>query len=182
MKKGIMSRLPVYAFALLAMIALFVVGCAAPAATPPPAATTPPEATSPPVATRTIGYTVKIMNKAGMWDYLVDAKGMTLYFFMKDTVGKSNATSAILQTWPVFYVNVANLVLPSSLKAADFGTITTNGQQQTTYQGWPLYYYVKDIAPGDTLGEGVNNVWFASSPGGHAAESINLNSSRSNIY
>lgn len=115
-----------------------------------------------------------------MWDYLVDAKGMTLYFYMKDSIGKSNATSAMLQTWPVF--NVANLVLPSSLNAADFGTITTAGKQQTTYQGWPLYYYVKDVAPGDTLGEGVNNVWFASSPGGHAAESINLNSSRSNIY
>jgi predicted lipoprotein with Yx(FWY)xxD motif len=150
MKKRIMSCLSVYAFVLLAMIAFVVVGCAAPAATPPPAPTS------------TMDYTVKIMSKAGIGDYLVDAKGMTLYYFTKDTLGTSNATSAILQIWPIF--NVANLVLPSSLNAADFGTITTDGQQQATYKGWPLYYYAKDIASGDTLGQGVNDVWFVANP------------------
>jgi predicted lipoprotein with Yx(FWY)xxD motif len=176
MKKRIMSGLPVYSL-VLAMIALVVGGCAAPAAAPPPAATPSPEASTPPVAARTVtNYTVKVMNKAGIGNYLADAKGMTLYRFNMDEEGKSNATSAILQTWPVFNVPNLNLVLPSPLKAADFGTITTNGQQ-TTYKGWPLYYYVNDIAPGDTLGQRVNNVWFVLDP---YIDSINLNSSRSN--
>jgi alpha-glucoside transport system substrate-binding protein len=35
---------------------------------------------------------------------------------------------------------------------------------QTTYKGWPLYYFVNDQAAGDTLGQGVNNVWFVIDP------------------
>ncbi len=27
------------------------------------------------------------------------------------------------------------------------------------YEGWPLYYYVKDTAPGDVTGDGVGQVW-----------------------
>jgi predicted lipoprotein with Yx(FWY)xxD motif len=31
---------------------------------------------------------------------------------------------------------------------------------QLTLNGWPLYYYSKDMAPGDTLGQGVGSVWY----------------------
>ena len=46
----------------------------------------------------------------------------------------------------------------------DFKAITTAaGTKQTTYKGWPLYYYspggVQEAA-GKTTGEGVGNVWF----------------------
>ena len=36
---------------------------------------------------------------------------------------------------------------------------------QTTFMGYPLYYYIKDKAPGDTTGQGVNSVWFVVNPG-----------------
>ena len=36
--------------------------------------------------------------------------------------------------------------------------------QQVTYNGWPLYYYVKDKAPGDTTGQGVGGNWFVVTP------------------
>jgi predicted lipoprotein with Yx(FWY)xxD motif len=108
-------------------------------------------------------YTVTTVNKAGIGDYLVDGKGMTLYYFTRDTAGKSNATGQVIANWPIFYA--ANIVIPSSLNASDFGRIAGfNGQMQTTYKGWPLYYYIKDQAPGDTLGQGVGGVWYVVNP------------------
>jgi predicted lipoprotein with Yx(FWY)xxD motif len=47
----------------------------------------------------------------------------------------------------------------------DFGAITReDGKRQTTYKGWPLYYYAGDKAPGDVLGQGLGNVWFVANP------------------
>ena len=84
---------------------------------------------------------------------------MTLYYFTKDVIGKSNAAGAVLQSWPVF--NAGSFIVDASLNPEDFATITRDdGQKQTTYQGWPLYYYAKDKAPGDVLGEGVGGMWF----------------------
>lgn len=108
-------------------------------------------------------YNIMLQTKADLGTYLVDAKGMTLYYFTKDNLGKSNATSAIIQNWPVF--NTGNFIVPSLLNVADFSTITRDdGLKQTTYKGWPLYYYVKDRASGDTLGQGINGVWFIVNP------------------
>ena len=48
--------------------------------------------------------------------------------------------------------------------ATDFKTITlTSGAKQTTYKGWPLYYFASSGVPelaGQTNGEGVGNIWF----------------------
>lgn len=95
-----------------------------------------------------------------MGNYLVDAKGMTLYYFTKDVIGKSNATGVVLGDWTVLDAPT-KFVVPSSLKAADFGTFSRNdGTKQATYKGWPLYYYNKDRVSGDTLGDGVGDAWF----------------------
>ena len=108
-------------------------------------------------------YTVMIQTKKDLGNYLVDSKGKTLYYFTKDSVGKSVATATILQTWPVF--NPATFVAPSSLKASDFGSITRDdGAMQATYKGWPLYYFANDQASGDTKGQGINGVWFVINP------------------
>ena len=108
-------------------------------------------------------YTVMLQTKADLGNYLVDAKGMTLYYFAKDSVGKSTATAAILQNWPIF--NPGSFVPVSTINTADFGTITRDdGLKQATYKGYPLYYYAKDKTSGDTLGQGVNNVWFVIDP------------------
>jgi predicted lipoprotein with Yx(FWY)xxD motif len=113
-------------------------------------------------------YTVLIMNKTGVGNFLADPKGMTLYWTTRDVVGQSNITGTTLANWPVFYStanSVPSLIIPSALASADFGTITrSDGSKQTTYKGWPLYYYVGDKASGDTNGQGVAGVWFAVSP------------------
>jgi predicted lipoprotein with Yx(FWY)xxD motif len=35
---------------------------------------------------------------------------------------------------------------------------------QVTYNGWPLYGWVKDKTPGDTTGQGVGGNWFVVTP------------------
>lgn len=102
---------------------------------------------------------VKISSKAGMGNFLVDAKGMTLYYFLKDTVGKSNCYNACANAWPSFYKE--EIKVSNTLNASDFATVTrADGTKQTAYKGWPIYYYYQDFKPGDTNGEGIQDVWY----------------------
>jgi predicted lipoprotein with Yx(FWY)xxD motif len=104
-------------------------------------------------------YTTMLQYKEGIGNYLIGPKGMTLYYFTKDMPGKSNCTGDCLEAWPIFYAE--EIVVPSGLMAEDFGTITReDGQMQTTYKGWPLYYFFQDEASGDTNGDGANDVWY----------------------
>jgi hypothetical protein len=56
------------------------------------------------------------------------------------------------------------------MNPADFTTITVNGYkqyQQTTYKGWPLYYFYRDTVPGDVYGQGISDsygVWSVVNP------------------
>jgi len=95
---------------------------------------------------------------------LADSNGKSLYFFSKDSKGLSNcATGGCTDIWPVFYKEI--LTLDQGLVASDFGTITRpDGAKQTTYKGWPLYYFHNDVAQGDVLGDKVNNVWYVAKP------------------
>jgi predicted lipoprotein with Yx(FWY)xxD motif len=92
-------------------------------------------------------------------NYLTDAKGMTLYYYTKDADGQSACYGGCATAWPIFYA--ADISVSAPLQPADFGTITrTDGTKQTTYKGWPLYYWQKDTKPGDATGEGVGKVWY----------------------
>ena len=109
------------------------------------------------------GLNVKV--KDGIGSYLADEKGMTLYLFKKDVAGKSacGAANGCLEKWPVFH---ATKIEPAEgIDAAAIGVITRDdGLKQSTYKGLPLYYFFKDKAAGDTLGQGVNNVWYIVAP------------------
>ena len=108
-------------------------------------------------------YTVMTMSLPAGGDYLVDGSGRTLYYFTKDSAGKSSANEAVLLLWPIFYT--AELKVPSNLNASDFGNITrSDGKKQTIYKGWPLYYYSLDTQSSETKGEGVGGVWFVVNP------------------
>lgn len=97
---------------------------------------------------------------------LVDAKGLTLYYFTPDKGGTVTCTGACLQNWPP-------LLLPSGATAptgekgvtGKLATVTNpQGGSQVSYNGWPLYYYVKDKDAGDTYGQGVGGKWFVVPP------------------
>ena len=103
--------------------------------------------------------------KDGIGSYLTDEKGITLYLFKKDSAGKSacGAANGCLEKWPVFHA--AKIEPAEGIDVASIGVITRDdGLKQTTYKGLPLYYFFKDKAAGDTLGQGLNNVWYIVAP------------------
>ncbi len=101
--------------------------------------------------------------KLSAGNYIVDSKGITLYMFTKDAMGDSTCTGGCLNNWPVFYQE--KISVTTGLVSSDFGMITRDdGNKQTTYKGWPLYYFSSDANPGDIKGEGVNKVWFIARP------------------
>jgi predicted lipoprotein with Yx(FWY)xxD motif len=107
-------------------------------------------------------YTVNIAYKPSIGFYLTNGTGYTLYVFTHDTPGNgtSTCTGACLQIWPAFYSST--LKLPPGLNATSFTVINRpDGAKQLAYNGWPLYYYAPDKAPGDTNGQGFKGVWFA---------------------
>lgn len=107
--------------------------------------------------------TVEVKAKDGIGNYLTDEKGMTLYLFKKDTPGKSACAGPCVDKWPIFAAEVATVA--EGLIAADFAVITRDdGKKQTTYKGLPLYYFFKDVKPGDTAGQGFNTVWYVVAP------------------
>jgi predicted lipoprotein with Yx(FWY)xxD motif len=142
---------------LLAGVILFA-GCAQPQA--PPVTPTPVTPTPAP-------DTVKVVANPLYGQILVDPNGMTLYYFAKDTGGSgtSACTGTCLGLWPAF--DAPTIKVSSPLRATDFGEFTrADGGKQTTYMGWPLYYYTADKAPGDTNGYAFNNLWYVMSPTG----------------
>lgn len=123
----------------------------------------------------TVQPLVKLATNATLGNYLTDKDGNTLYYFANDPAGTSTCAGGCLAVWPMFYAgdNLTANLLASGLDVADFGvTTSTAGQKQTTYKGWPLYYYAPAAAggtntretPGEVKGEGVGGVWFVGKP------------------
>jgi predicted lipoprotein with Yx(FWY)xxD motif len=87
---------------------------------------------------------------------LTNTAGMTLYTFDRDEAnsGKSVCNGPCAANWPP-------LAAAADAKPAGAYTIVTrdDGAKQWAYKGKPLYLWVKDQKPGDTTGQGVNNVW-----------------------
>ncbi len=114
---------------------------------------------------------VKLASSATLGSFLTDSVGNTLYFFARDVAGTNTCTSAACNPmWPVYY-NAA-LKVPTTLKASDFATKpTADGRSQTTYKGWPLYYFAPPAggvytrkAAGQTNGHGVGGIWHVVNP------------------
>ena len=85
---------------------------------------------------------------------LTNAKGMTLYTYLKDTPTQSNCNDACAVQWPP--------VAATGAPPGDAWTIVTrnDGSKQWAYRGMPIYGWIKDSKPGDITGEGVaNGAW-----------------------
>lgn len=105
-------------------------------------------------------------NTASLGSFLTAYNGMTLYRYTKDGANVSNCTGTCAANWPPYTVSsAADINVPSTFAKADVGTITrADGSLQVTYKKQPLYFYVKDAKPGDTVGQGVGGVWFVVKP------------------
>lgn len=91
----------------------------------------------------------------------VNASGMTLYTFDRDTAGsgKSVCNGPCAANWPPFIAGA---------DAKDNGDWTVikrdDGTPQWAYKGKPLYAWSKDAKPGDRTGDGFNNAWRLARP------------------
>lgn len=86
---------------------------------------------------------------------LVDAAGMTVYTFDKDTAGsgKSACNEGCAKNWPPVPVTDERVASPYSSVTRDDGT------KQLAYKGKPLYLFANDAKPGDRKGDKVKDVW-----------------------
>ena len=99
-------------------------------------------------------------------DMVVDADGNSLYLFTPDEQGDSTCYDQCETNWPPL---VGDVSAGEGLDAELLGSTTrTDGSEQVTYNGWPLYYFAGDAAPGETNGQGISGVWFVVSPAGDA--------------
>jgi predicted lipoprotein with Yx(FWY)xxD motif len=112
--------------------------------------------------------TVKVAH-SGLGQVLVDSQGRTLYLFTKDSGTTSACTGACATAWPPLRTT-GKPIAGSGASASLVGSTTrADGTSQATYNGHPLYLFVKDTKPGDTNGEGVTafgGSWFAVSATG----------------
>jgi len=107
---------------------------------------------------------VKVADKAGIGKFLAcDVSGMTLYYFKKDSPGKSACEGDCLAKWPLYYVD--KVAVKDGLDVKNFTTFTRgDGKKQIAYKGMPLYFFAGDKKPGDTNGQGVKDVWYVVNP------------------
>lgn len=99
---------------------------------------------------------------------IADAEGMTLYIFLPDEQSESTCYDACAATWPPLEGEVqAGAGVDESMIGT---TERTDGTIQATYNGWPLYYFASDTAPGDVNGQGVGDNWFVIDPAGEVVD------------
>jgi predicted lipoprotein with Yx(FWY)xxD motif len=151
------------AFALAALLS----GCAGGSGTTTstPAPTSAAAASSAPASAAAAAELKAAPSRAGQ--IVVDGKGMSVYYFTKDTKdsGTSACKDACLTAWPP--VTTASDAPAVDGVTGTVGTIATpDGKKQVTINGMPVYYYAKDQAAGDILGQGVNSVWYLVAPSG----------------
>jgi predicted lipoprotein with Yx(FWY)xxD motif len=105
---------------------------------------------------------------------LVGSGGRALYLFEKDTGTASSCSGECATAWQPLVVS-ATPTAGTGVAAAKLGTTKrSDGQTQVTYDGHPLYYYVRDTAPGQITGEGLQQFgggWDLVSPAGKKIES-----------
>ena len=98
-------------------------------------------------------------------EFLVAANGFTLYIFANDEPGVTNCYDECATNWPPLLVAANERLVAGAGISGELGTVErTDGTLQVTYEGWPLYFWVKDVVPGDTTGQGVGDVWLVVGP------------------
>ena len=92
---------------------------------------------------------------------LTSQQGMTLYVFDKDVAnsGKSACNGPCATNWPPL------MAAEGALPSGDYSIVVRDdGSRQWAVKGKPLYLWIKDQKPGDTTGDGVNQIWRVAKP------------------
>ena len=84
---------------------------------------------------------------------LTDSKGLTLYTWEGDKPKESACYEACANAWPPVLVQ-GKFIAGAGLSRVLGTAARTDGTTQVTYKDMPLYTFRRDMAPGDTNGEG----------------------------
>ncbi len=136
----------------------------------PTAEATESSASTPTETPTSAGRTELESEDSALGMILTDGSGNTLYAFQPDAQGPSTCYDDCASSWPALLVKgelevSGNDEDPTDARLLDT-TARDDGGAQVTYNGWPLYYFAGDEAPGDTNGQGVSDVWYVISPEG----------------
>lgn len=105
---------------------------------------------------------IKIATVSGLGQVLVDGEGLTLYQFAADQQGSPSKCSGLCAVqWPPLTLPPGTTApLPGpGIKPGLLGTAPrADGSTQITYNGWPLYTWPQDTAPGEATGQGLTNL------------------------
>ena len=114
------------------------------------------------------GATLEVAENDRYGTHLVTGDGMSIYQYREDEQGSetSACTGSCTRNWPPVVVD-EEPVAGEGVDAEMMGTLErADGTTQVTYNGWPLYTYARDTAPGDIKGAGLGGAFFLLSPEG----------------
>lgn len=95
-------------------------------------------------------------------EIVVDGEGRTVYVFDKDTAdpSASKCEGECAAMWPPVEAPSGTPEV-EGVDASLVGTVErSDGTQQLTLNGWPLYLFAKDASAGEAKGQAVNDIWW----------------------
>jgi predicted lipoprotein with Yx(FWY)xxD motif len=108
---------------------------------------------------------ITVENSAFVGKFLADINGRSLYIYASDTPGDCEQPAVSVceadcaLSWPIF--DAKKRRLSPGLDDSLFGDIVrADGTHQTTYRGWPLYYYKTDTVRGMVTGQNKGTAWW----------------------
>ncbi len=168
-----MKRPLALAAAGVAALALLA-GCGSSSSSSSTAASAPASTPTQSTATSTTAASssaVAVQTKHGKLGTILAAgpKRLTVYLFEADKGTTSSCSGACAKVWPPVTTE-GKPTASGSAVSADLGTtMRSDGTEQVTYKGHPLYFYDDDKDSGDAYGEGSKAFgasWYVLKPSG----------------
>ena len=123
------------------------------------------------VATADLDQAIVSLRQTSLGDILVGAEGRTLYLFTSDKDANSTCYGECASYWPPLTTEGTPLG-GDGIDGTKLGiSARTDGTTMVTFNGHPLYYFIKDSTAGDVAGQGYNNVWYVLDAKGNAITS-----------
>ncbi|MCE8026769.1 hypothetical protein [Billgrantia aerodenitrificans] len=118
---------------------------------------------------------VEVSEQEPFGRYLTNQNGKSLYMFEQDEQDGEYSTcyETCAIAWPPYTTEEAPAA-GEHVDAERLGTIERDdGTRQVTYDGWPLYFFARDVYPSDALGQGMDHMggrWYLIAPDGEIIE------------
>jgi predicted lipoprotein with Yx(FWY)xxD motif len=115
--------------------------------------------------------TVDAASTGALGTLLETNKGFALYILAPDAARHVTCTAGCATAWPPLLVRAGETVTAGpGVRPALLGTLPNpGGGRVVTYDGWPLYTYLGDAAPGRAAGQGEDDdggSWYVIRPSG----------------